>query len=68
MSFARPTVELSFDPKHGRRRLSILAVRASPGEPEDDECLYTVLGCDASPVWVRISSLKPFIQEGRILS
>jgi hypothetical protein len=63
MSFAKPVVELP-----SGKRLCILEVRSSYGEGGPiDECKYHIMGCEASAVWVSVASLRPIIQQGKIL-
>lgn len=60
-----PTVNVPY-----KRRLVIFAVRSSSAEPDApiDECQYSIMGSSASAVWVKVSSLRPFITSGKIIS
>lgn len=69
MRFLKPTARI-------RRRggklpdilIQFLDTRSSRDDGVIDEVLYQVLGCNATPVWVSVASLRPIMQEAEMLT
>ena len=64
---------VEIEPTHGyaaKRRLVIHAVASSTGREDGpiDMCQYSIQGGGFSPTWVKVSSLRPFIVAGRIIT
>lgn len=66
--FLKPTVRITR--REGRLPdvlLSMLDTRESQPGTGIDQVLIKVLGCDASPVWVSVASLRPLISTAEVM-
>lgn len=77
MSFAKPTfrVQRGFCVEPNGKRtplppviISLLDMRESKPGAGVDEVLYSILGSGASPVWVKVASLRPILTNAELLS
>lgn len=76
MSFAKPTFRVQrgycLEPNGQQTPLppviiSLLDMRESKPGAGMDEVLYSILGSGASPVWVKVSSLRPLLENAELL-